>query len=200
MLRSSFKDYYDFVLGYQGWQDVEWFREPQTVKLPPTEARALRDLMKARHFREKGGVHAQDSPIEAISFCSKLYLFLRGDNEKVHFLPFEGETLGITFLENFSETFRTGVVLDKIHQELNTPIFWVKPFQQWVDRVDVVINPHLAPLNFQTKIEASQAYQEVVTYLSVLSESQQPKPLPVSDSLRAKMAGFDPQSSFRGKR
>ena len=71
----------------------------------------------------------------------------------------------------------------------------------WLRDAELVTNPILKALQFQTRVDVYTAWQELSMFLgNNIVNASTPPPRPISDDERAETKGFDKKTSFRNQK
>ena len=113
-------------------------------------------------------------------------------NRRVHTVHSDWE-------QNYPNRLTTSPVVPEVmalHRLAQSPVVLAE------DRdVEVLVNPVLKDINFASQVPVHQLAQEISMFVDgILAASLVPAPRPITDVLRAEIAGFDKTTSFRNQK
>lgn len=203
---SKFKDYYDSMRAQDLDKEPFYLRETKVFPL-----RAMNEAQRFEADRLMGSMMPRIYGIErsVLGFCGRLFpLYIVGpdvcyDQPSLVAAAERGgvddDGYGVNIAHAVAEL---GPEWGYIRQRIDdTPFMVFRAPVLWRREDELVTNPILKALHFQTRVDVYTAWQELSMFLgnNMVSASTVP-PRPISDVERAETKGFDKKTSFRNQK
>jgi hypothetical protein len=205
---SKFKDYYDAMRSQDLDKEPFYLRETKTFELAKMD-----DAQRFEADRLMAAMMPRITGIErgVIGFCGRLFpLYIVGSHVCFHQAALVAATDEGVFVDDWGYPVHgvaraiedLGPEWGYMRQRIDdAPFIAFRAPVLWRRDRELVANPILKALQFQTQVDVYSAWQELSMFLgnNMVSASTVP-PRPISDAERAETKGFDKKTSFRNQK
>lgn len=206
---SKFKDYYDSMRAQDLDKEPFYLRETRVFEL-----NAMDDDQRFEADRLNAALMPRINGIErgVLGFCGRLFpLYIVGPHvcydqeslvEAAAHTAVRDDDFGYYALEITPIVAELGPEWGYMRRRIDDgPFIRFRAPVVWRRETELVTNPILKALHFQTQVDVYSAWQELSMFLgnNMVSASTVP-PRPISDAERAETKGFDKKTSFRNQK